>query len=74
MMAKNINRKELATKAEAKYFYITMERPSKEFSGETVEEFLARGGKINRVEKKSGKLTPERDSTGKFLKKNAPIV
>jgi hypothetical protein len=73
MMAKNISRKEQATKADAKYYYITMEKPVVEFSGETVEEFLARGGKINKIEKVSKNPT-ERDSSGKFIKKNAPIV
>ena len=60
----------MATKTDAKYYYVMMEKPPVEFSGESVEEFLARGGKINRVEKKSEKTTPQRDSTGKFLKKS----
>lgn len=71
MMTRNINRKERATKADAKYYYVMMEKPVVDFSGETVEEFLARGGKINRIEKTAKSMT-KRDSTGKFVKKNAP--
>ena len=68
MMAKSISRKEVASKADAKYYYITMEKPVTEHSGETVEEFLARGGKINKIEKQA-KTVIGRDASGKFVKK-----
>jgi hypothetical protein len=69
MMAKSISKKEQSTKAETKYYYIMMDRTPKEFSGETVEEFLARGGKINKIEGKSMKSSLDRDPNGRFLKK-----
>lgn len=72
MMSKNISRREQSMRAEAKYYYSSMDRPSKGFTGETVDEFLARGGTIKVIDK-SAKQTPSRSESGKFVK-SAPIV
>lgn len=61
-------------KQAAKYYYMLKEKPTIEHRGETVADFLARGGKINRVEDKTFKPATKRNSDGKFSKQNAPIV
>lgn len=66
MNPNRIMAKEFSRRKETKYLHSTMEKPKGELEGETVEQFLARGGKINKVMKQT---TPGRDATGKFLKK-----
>jgi len=60
-----IREKESRINKGKKYSYYIMDKEPK-FSGETVEQFLARGGKIQNI--KSPKM-PDRDSNGKFLKR-----
>ena len=74
MNPKIINIKEAISKSHAKYFYMLREKPVTEHKGETVEEFLTRGGKIEKIENKTKKSQLKRDSSGKFLKEDASVV
>lgn len=66
MNKQRILERENKIKRENSYFYIKFEKQNSEYVGETVEEFLARGGKIKKIEKTP---KPGRDNKGKFLKK-----
>ena len=68
MDKKSIKEKELRRNSNNKYFYITLDKP-KEHSGETVEEFLARGGAIKKIVNVEKGTMPQRGPKGRFLKK-----
>ncbi len=70
MDRRNIKEKELRQNKNKKYLYISKDKNVVP-SGETVEEFLARGGTIKRIENTSN---IERDMDGKFTKKDVAIA
>ncbi len=68
MNIRNIKNKEYNKSLTNKYFYAKMDKKT-EFTGETVEDFLARGGQIRKIKKES--IVLGRDEKGRYLKKEA---
>lgn len=65
MNPKKIIEREMRKRTQNSYFYKTFEKPKAELQGETVEQFLARGGAIKRIVTRK---TPLKDANGHFIK------
>lgn len=68
MNTRHVKNREYNKSLTNKYFYAKMDKRT-EFSGETVAEFLARGGEIRKIKKETVVLG--RDEKGRYLKKEA---
>ena len=65
-MSTNKNpKRERNIRLENRYAALTMDRPEVVHSGETVEDFLARGGAIKKIVKLK---MPKKNEKGKFIK------
>jgi hypothetical protein len=68
MNIRNVIQRERNKNLTAKYFYAKMDKHV-EHQGETVDEFIARGGIVRQIKKETVILS--RDDKGRYLKKNA---
>ena len=64
MSTKN-SKRERTVRLENRYAALTMDRPDVVHQGETVEEFLARGGAIKKI---VNLKMPKKNDKGKFIK------
>lgn len=65
MNTRKSSKRERTMRLENRYAALTMDKPEVVHQGETVEEFLARGGQIKKIVKLK---MPKKNEKGKFIK------